>query len=142
MPRVRVTRHPLPFRLTGAAFVWSLLLMAGAFWVPVYSGSGFGTTSTLVAVNGLWVLAPVCVPAVLTAFTWVALHRKCSRDSRAAGFAASAVIAVLAAFNLVAMFSIGVFILPVTLLLVCAARLTRGAAQAPGASTAAAPFGV
>jgi hypothetical protein len=127
-------RHGLlAFWLTVAAFGWSLALVVGAFVVPVYSGSGastisgsFSTNVTLVAQNGLAVLLPVAVPAGLTLFVWIALHRKCSRNSRVAGVAASAAIAVLAAFNTLALFSIGIFIMPVTLLLVWAACLTRG----------------
>ena len=123
----------MAFWLTVAAFVWSVALIVGAFVVPVYSGSGassisgpFSTHATLVAQNGLRVLLPISVPAALTLFVWIALHRKCSHNSRAAGVAASAGIAVLAAFNTLAMLSVGIFIVPVTLLLVWAASLTRG----------------
>lgn len=105
-----------------AAFAWSLVLIAGALVVPVYSGAGFASQRTLVAVNGLWVLELVSVPALVTVFVSAALYRKGARDSRVASVAAWVALAALAAFNLVAMFSIGIFILPVTLLLVWAVR--------------------
>lgn len=127
-----VRRAPLAFWLAAAAFAWSLALIAAAFAVPVYRGTiatshgGLSSTSaTLVALNGPLVLVPVCVPVVLTVLIWLALHRKCARQSRVASLAASAGIALLAAFNVVALFTIGVFVLPVTLLLAWSASLTR-----------------
>lgn len=127
-----VRRAPLAFWLAAAAFAWSLSLIAAAIAIPMYRGtiatSGGGvsaTSATLPAQNGPLVLVPVGVPVVLTALIWLALHRKCARNSRVASVAASAGIALLAAFTVVAMFSIGVFVLPVTLLLACSASLTR-----------------
>jgi hypothetical protein len=117
MHRAGLRRAPLV-----AALAWSLALIVGALIFPVYSGAGSASQRTLVAVNGPWVLELVCVPAVVTAFVSVALHRRCARGSRAAEIAAGFAVAVLAAFNLVAIFTIGIFIVPVTALLVWALR--------------------
>jgi hypothetical protein len=127
-----VRRAPLAFWLTVAAFAWSLALIAAAFVAPLYQGTtatshGLVSTggSTLVAQNGLGVLVPVCVPAVLAALIWLALHRRCARASHLASVGATAGIALLVVFNALAMFSIGIFVLPVTMLLACSASLTR-----------------
>jgi hypothetical protein len=119
--------------LTTAAFVWALALVAGAFFVPVYSGVESGsaagvvsTTSTLVGVNGLGVLLPVALPALLVALVWLALHRKCSRGSSRSGQVAWTLIVLLGTFSVLAMFSIGLFVLPTVLLLAGAATLTPG----------------
>jgi len=109
-------------RLATAALLWSLVLIPAAFYAPVYhgersssTGATIHTSSTLVAVNGTWVLIPVAVPALLALIVSLALTR---RDrSRVAGLIATATVVVLGAFNLLAMLSIGVFILPATVLL-------------------------
>jgi len=132
-------REPRPGRRacysTIAAFAWSALLVAGAFTVPIYSGaqstaSGNGpiqsvaTSSTLVAVNGQWVLIPIAVPVVITLLVWIALHRKCSRGSSIASFVAWVLVGMLAVFCLVAAFTIGFFIVPVAALLAYATSRT------------------
>ena len=113
--------------------MWALALVAGAFFVPVYSGVDSGsaagvvsTTSTLVSVNGLGVLLPVALPALLVALVWLALHRKCSRGSSRSGQVAWTLIVLLGTFSVLAMFSIGLFVLPTVLLLAGAATLTPG----------------
>ena len=79
------------FWFTVGAFAWGAALVIAAALVPVYGSSTasppFGTphasaSSTLVQVNGLRVLIPIAVPAVIAALVWVALHRKCSRGGR------------------------------------------------------------
>jgi hypothetical protein len=119
------------FGLTLAAFVWTLGLVGAAFLAPVYSGveassgsAAVSTTSTLVGVNGLGVLIPVAAPALVVALVWLALHRKCSRGSSLSGGFAVGLIGLLGTFCVLAMLSIGVFVLPVVLLLACAATLT------------------
>lgn len=99
--------------------------------VPVYSGernasvSGLvRATSTLVGENGAGVLAAVALPAALTALVGLALHHKRSRASRSGGYVAWGLVGLLAAFSVLAMFSIGAFVLPVALLLAGAAILT------------------
>jgi len=123
------------FALTLAGFAWGVALVAGAFVVPVYSGlsvsagsSGEQVThsysSTLVEENGFGVLIPVAIPLVLAALVWFALHRRCSRGSRWGGPIAWSLVAVLGLFSLVAVWTIGVFVLPVAVLLGIAASLT------------------
>lgn len=131
MPTHEVRRGRQAFWLTGAAFLWSAVLVGAAFLVPVYGSSSTASSGaqssgalTLVAVNGLGVLIPVAVPLLIAALVWVALHRKCSRGGRVGGYVAWTCIAVLGAFCVVALFSIGIFIVPVVVLLACAASRT------------------
>jgi hypothetical protein len=119
------------FALTVASFVWGLALVGAAFVVPVYSveeGGGSGeavtTTSTLVDVNGLGVLVPVALPAAIVVLVWFALHGKCSRGTSRSGGIAWVLIGFLATFCLLAAFSIGMFVVPVALLLAAAAAFT------------------
>ena len=119
------------FWLTSVAVVWSAALVGGAFTVPVYSSSGTSSTGahvsgslTLVAVNGLGVLVPIGIPLLISALVWFALHRKCSRGGRFAGYLAWMLVAVLALGCVVAAASIGLLIVPVALLLGRAAAIT------------------
>jgi hypothetical protein len=122
------------FGLTVAAFAWGLLLLVAAVVVPVYSGGsstsdGHTTVtrsyaSTLVDENGLRVLIPLAIPALLAAVVWIALHRRCSRGSRIGGHVAWLVILLLGCFTVLASMSIGAFLLPLVALLVAAATLT------------------
>jgi hypothetical protein len=127
------------FGLTVAAFLWAVALIAAAFLAPAYSGSESSsvsdpngtttsgprhTTSTLVEENGLEVLVPIAVPALITVLVWFALHHKCSRGSRASDRIAWAAVAVLAALCMLASLSVGPFMLPVALLLAAATALT------------------
>jgi len=115
------------FGLTLTAFAWAAALVVGAVLLPVYSveDSGGGSSSaTLVGENGLGVLLPVAFPALVAALVWYALHRKCSRGSRPAELVAWALVGVLLLGCLLAMLTIGIFVLPVALLLLLAAALT------------------
>jgi uncharacterized membrane protein (UPF0136 family) len=123
-------------RLCAAALAWSLALIPAALWAPVYHGGGsttsvirgvstattFSRSATLTDVNGDWVLILVAVPALLAlAVTGaLALRRRP---------VAKVVVIVLAAFNILAMFSIGIFILPASVLLVCAVFVAPGPAR-------------
>lgn len=103
--------------------------------MPVYSGtettSGTGipavtthSSSTLVGENGLGILLVLAVPTIVTVLVWLALHDKCSHGRRRSGYVAWGLIGVLSAFCLLGVLSIGIFVLPVALLLASAARLT------------------
>jgi hypothetical protein len=93
------------------------------------SGASAAAASlTLVQVNGLRVLIPVAVPAFVAGLVWVALHRKCSRGGRASGYLAWSLVWMLFAFCLVAILSIGWFVIPVAGLLALAASLTPSGA--------------
>jgi hypothetical protein len=117
--------------LTVAAFLWSAALVGAAFLLPLYGSSSTSSTGahsssslTLVQVNGLGVLIPVGVPLIIVALVWAALHRKCSRGGRVAGYAAWTFVGMLAAGCLVAIASVGLLIAPVAALLCCAAAMT------------------
>lgn len=121
------------FGLMVLAFSWGVVLVGAALLVPAYSSTtasapfGVSTSSassTLVQVNGLGVLIPVAVPALIAAVVWFALHRKCSRGGRASGYLAWGLICMLIAFGIVTIASIGVFVIPVAGLLAIAASLT------------------
>jgi hypothetical protein len=119
------------FALTLAGFGWAIALIGAAFVVPVYSGvSGSSTTaphtfsSTLVEENGLSVLVPLAIPAALAALVWLALHRRCSRETRWSGPVAWALIGLLGAFSVVTSLTVGLFVMPVALLLAGAAVST------------------
>ena len=101
------------------ACAWAVLLLVGAATVPLYSDG-----ATLVEANGTGVLYVVAVPAVLGLAAYGGLHLKCARGSGAGSVLAVAAIALLAGFTLLSMLSIGIFVLPATLLLALAAALT------------------
>ena len=122
------------------ALGWGIALLVAAFVLPAYSSSTASAPSgisvpsasaTLVQVNGLGVLVPVGLPALIAAVTWFALHRWCSRGSRPSSYLAWSLIWLLIAFCLVEIASIGMFVVPVAALLAGAAWLTPSGAQ-PG----------
>jgi hypothetical protein len=117
-----MTRKPSPgrraFVLTAVAFVWSIGLLVAALIAPVYG------SATLVDENGRGVLLVVAVPAVIAVAVWIALRRKCSRGGRVSHYAAWVCVWVLAAFCVVGLLSIGVFVAPVAVLLARATSLT------------------
>jgi hypothetical protein len=131
------------FGLTLSAFVWGIALVVSAFVLPMYGSSSASAPSrvsvpsapsTLVQVNGLGVLVPVGLPALIAAVIWFALHRKCSRGSRPSGYIAWALICLLIAFCLVAIASIGLFVVPVAALLAAAASRIPSGSQSGLAS--------
>jgi hypothetical protein len=118
-----------------AAVIYAAALVAAGFLAPVYSStssssSGAVTTGseTLVGVNGPGIVVVLCVPLLAAALVAVAVRLRSRR-----GWVPFAwvVIAVLGAFNLLAMLSIGVFVLPVTLALIVATGTCRSAARQP-----------
>jgi hypothetical protein len=99
----------------GLALTWSAALVVGAFFVPVYSTEGLTSSgpATLVGENGTRVIGIIVIPLVLVLLVTAALWRNHLA-------AAWSVTGVLAAFNLLALLSIGVFVLPVTVGLIVA----------------------
>jgi hypothetical protein len=132
------TRGRWAFGLTVSAFGWDVALLVAAVVLPAYSASNSSAppgatvdsaSSTLVQANGLGVLVPVGLPALIAAVIWFALHRKCSRASHRSGYVAWALVWLLIAFCLVAIASVGMFLLPVAALLAGAAWLTPSGAR-------------
>lgn len=111
------------------ATIWSAGLVIAAVLAPAYRGSSASssgtvthTSATLVEENGLRVLAPVSVPLLAVGAVTFSLRRRRRHEKPGAGALAWTVLALLGGFTFLAMFSIGVFILPVVVLVsvVCA----------------------
>lgn len=125
------------------AALWTVLLIIGAATVPVYSGSSttvtsdggrrtMSTSATALQINGRWVLVLLSVPAVTVLLTagLVALQPRHRWASRAA-WVPVGVVGVLAVLG---MLTIGIFLLPVVVLLgiaVLIATLDRSASAQP-----------
>jgi hypothetical protein len=131
MSQTEARAGPQAFWLTVTAFLWSAALVGAAFVLPLYGSSSTSSTGahssaslTLVQVNGPRVLIPVGLPLIIVALVWAALHRKCSRGGRVPGYLAWTFVGILAAGCLVAIASVGLLIVPVAALLVCAAAIT------------------
>jgi hypothetical protein len=131
MAKCEIRRGRQAFWLTLAAFMWSVTLFGAAFLFPAYSTSSASSSGarssgslSLVHVNGFGVLIPVGVPLVVAAVVWAALHHKCSRGGRVGDYIAWTCISVLGCFCLVAILSIGIYVVPVAVLLACAVSLT------------------
>lgn len=115
----------------GVAVVWGLLLVVAAFVAPVYSTSSgsavdgtdgtVATTAegsaTLVGVNGYGVLLVISVPLVAALVVAWAL----ARGRRRLGWVVTSVLCVL---NVLALLSVGIFFVPVTLALIVACAST------------------
>lgn len=106
------------FVLTLIASVWSVVLIGVAVTVPVYG------SATVVGENGIHALFVVSVPAVISAAVWSALRRKCTRGGRVSEYAASTLVLLLAAFCVLGLASIGLFVAPAAVLLAWAASIT------------------
>jgi hypothetical protein len=115
---MRSSRGRTAFVLTVLAFVWSIGLLLGALFAPAYG------STTLVQENGSDVLLPVAVPAFISLAVWLALWRKCTHGGRASGVVAWTCVSILAAFCVLALFSIGIFVVPVAALLAWAVSVT------------------
>jgi hypothetical protein len=105
--------------LAAAAVGWALLLIASAFFFPAYSSG-----STIYAENGWVPVALLTGIGAVASAGFYALHVVCSTGSdRAAKIATSCAVLVMA-FAMVSAASIGLFVLPVALLLGASAVLT------------------
>lgn len=89
-----------------------------ALFAPAYG------STTLVQENGSGVLIPVGIPAVVSAAVWLALWHRCTRGGSVSGVVAWTCVSLLAVFCLLALASIGLFVIPVAVLLACAASAT------------------
>jgi hypothetical protein len=114
------------------AALYGIALVVGGFVAPVYGTSsssstgdevtGTEGTDTLVGVNGRSVVFDLLVPLLATVLVAGALWL---RHRRGALPFAWTLTGTLAAFNLLAMMSIGIFILPVTAALIVACHSCR-----------------
>jgi hypothetical protein len=125
--------------LLGIAMLWGLALPILALVVPAYSGesaemSGDGTivtrnsTTTMVQENGWQVLMTISVPFVVAVMVTVLLSLRTRHPWPLV--LAFVVAGLLAVGTLLAMFSIGVFVLPVTVCLIAACAI-RAAGTVP-----------
>jgi|SRR5579875_2175541 len=105
--------------LTTAAVLWAAALVVVALLVPLDDG---WTAQTLVQANGTGILVPISVPVGVASLVWLILSRRCSRGMSDAP--AWALICVLALFSVVSGMSIGMFVIPVPLLLAFGTSLT------------------
>ena len=113
------------------ALLWSVALIVLAVVAPAYqsttqtsSGAVISETSSLFDENGAAVLLPVGVPLLVSVVVGFALWRR--EASRGAGPVAWTGTVLLAAFNVLAMASIGLLIVPVTAALVFACVRRQG----------------
>jgi hypothetical protein len=115
---------PVDRWLLGIAAIWAAGLVIAAFVAPMYSttassGHGFvNSSATLVHENGFRVLIPVAVPLVVVGIVWAALRHRRHVGMLGAGPVAWVVVTILGIGNFLAMLSIGIFIVPVTGLLI------------------------
>jgi hypothetical protein len=112
------------------ALAWSAALIIGAFVIPVYSTDGSAGTgsATLAGENGAWVGGLLAIPLAVTLLVAAALWKR--REAQTAGPTAWTITGLLSAFNLIAMLSIGIFVLPVTICLVVACANAKNVAPA------------
>lgn len=102
-----------PWLLLPAA-LWSVGLVVAALLVPVYdTEAGSSVSATLVQVNGMKVLIPVGVPLVVVVLVAAALIYRRSQGKRGAGALAWAFAGLLCLLALVGILTIGIFVLPV-----------------------------
>ncbi len=110
------------FLLSALALLWSVGLLVAAVAVPTGG-------STFVQDQGTGVLWALALPAILSLMVGIALWRKCSSGSRVGGYVAWVGVWLLCGFCVLAILSIGIFVLPVVLLLAFSASLTPSGAR-------------
>jgi hypothetical protein len=122
----RLGRVPAVALLVAAAY--GVALVVAAFTLPVYDSDNSSTSGqtgqasdTLVGVNGMGVALVLAVPLFVTVAVGCALALR----SRWSLPIAWALTGLLAALNLLAMLSVGIFVLPVTAALVVACASSR-----------------
>ena len=115
-------------------FAWSCALIVGAFTLPAYSsdGSNGSGSATLVEENGAHVVGVIAIPFVVTLLVACALWKR--RALRSAGPTAWTITVLLVVFNVLALLSIGLFVLPVTICLVVACAQHNSGTVVAGAS--------
>lgn len=129
-PNVALRRWRLSVRLTGAALIWSVGLVLAALLVPVYNGQTVSSsqgltlsTATLIQVNGARALIPVLLPTVVSVVVAVAIRQRHRHGQHRSAILAWLLIGLLTVTTVLAIFSIGAFMLPVVVLLAASMRL-------------------
>lgn len=129
-PSVARNRWRLAVRLTCAALIWSLGLVVVAIFVHTYGGQTVSdsngltlTARTAIQVHGLKAVIVVAIPVVATLVVAWALYRRRTGRSRYSGAAAWTAIVIVATVAVLGIPSVGLFMVPVVVLLVLAARL-------------------
>ncbi|HEY5111187.1 MAG TPA: hypothetical protein VII67_02540 [Acidimicrobiales bacterium] len=111
------------------AGLWSVALIAASFFVRAYQSSGatFGTYTTspppgatLIQENGDKVLIPLSVPLVIVLIVAALMLRRQRRGQVLVGPAAWTGAVLMGILSFLGLFTIGPFILPVTVLLLVA----------------------
>lgn len=117
-------------RLTGGALTWSLGLVLAALLIPTYNGQTVSssegltlTSRTAVQVHGLKAVIVVAVPVVASLIVALALYRRRTDGWRHSLGVTWTTIAILTVVALLGIPSVGLFMLPVVVLLALAARL-------------------
>jgi hypothetical protein len=121
----------LAVRLAVAAVIWSAGLLVAALVAPAYDGQTTTSTSqgvtltsaTLIQVHGVKAAVIVAIPLLVSAVVGFALYRRRMTGARWTGRVAWVMIGVLAVEALLGIASVGLFMLPVIILLVLAVRL-------------------
>ncbi|HET6849257.1 MAG TPA: hypothetical protein VFH74_10380 [Gaiellales bacterium] len=127
-----------PVLLASGAIVWSVVAIVAAFTIPAYStesssGSSAGSlthsggSATLVGMNGwlpVWYLGGLGALAVVC---WLGLHRRCAVGSRAGTLAAWACALAALALSLISV--IGLFTLPMVVMMLAAIGMTPNGAR-------------
>jgi len=108
------------------AVVYSAALVVAGFLVPMYSSLSVSSSgevahgsATLVAVNGLGGAFVLAIPLLVTLAVWAALRHRAQRGAMPVAWTLTGLLAV---FNLAALMSIGLFVIPATVALVVACR--------------------
>jgi hypothetical protein len=122
------------------AGLWCVVLLIGAMTLPVYSGESVSSGSptgfeswraTLVEVNGTGALAVVALPAIPVAVVAIALWLRHRAQRRGSGAMAWTTVGVLGAFAFVTGFSIGMFVVPIVVLLTIACVAVNAPPRSP-----------
>lgn len=111
------------------AIAWSIAVWFAAFSVPVYSSEGASSDGTvvdsgvtLVGENGLSAVVVISVPLVVSLLVGATLAFVAWPAGRVLAWVLTG---LLAALNVLALLSIGIFVLPVTIALVVTCATSR-----------------
>jgi maltose/moltooligosaccharide transporter len=108
-------------------FTWSALYTMWVFTTPVVARNFYASPNPASAgyqEAGNWVGVLFAVYNGVAAIAALALHHKCAHGGRRGGAVASTIAGLLCAFALLGAASIGMFVLPIVVALLIAARLT------------------